>query len=252
MMLIEQLILFLNLIFGSIFVYRIIKKMIAQAYYSKTKLTKIGIAVFCFYFLLIIVTANTYWTYLVQILLCLLLKRLIQMYMSYYLQSLYWREFPRFLSHLKLRIQLGEGFRSSVRACLPLCSRELQHIISRIMEVVVFSQHSFDDKVPMFIYENIYLFKKIDRSPHLSLTMLKHAHDSLLMKKNFRHKSGQILLQTYIQSTVLVFLYCITVAYSHFNYSIFNHSKLFLTSLILMMFGVLILKLLTRSFKWSE
>lgn len=251
-MLIEQLFLFLNLIFGSVFVYRIIKKLMTSPFYTKRKLTKIGIVVFCFYFLFMIVFRNSYWSYLVQLLLCLFAKKLIHAYMINNLKKLYWKEFARFLSHLKLRIQLGESFRSAVRECLPLCSSELQCILTRIMEVVVFSQHKIDDKLPRFITNIITLFKKIDRNPHLALTLIQHAHDSMEVKKNFRHKSGQILLQTYIQSSVLAVLYIITLVYSHINYSLFKHTKLFFVSLSLMILGSLFLQILTRNFKWSE
>lgn len=252
MILIEQLILFLNLLFGSIFVYRIIKKLMLTTYFRKEKLTKIGIVIFCFYFVLIIVFLNSYWVYLVQLFLCLFIKKLIHSYLLFYLESLYWKEFPRFLTHVMLRIQMGESFRSAINRCLSLCSTEFRHILSRIMEVVVFSQHKADTKAPIFINDIIKEFKKIDRSPHLATTLLQHKYDSLIMKKNFRHKSGQVLLQTHIQTAVLFLLYVLTLVYVHYSYSLYNYLKLLITSIFLMLIGFVFLHLLTRSFKWSE
>lgn len=252
MMNVEQLILFLNLVFGSVFVYRITNKMIRTTYYRKEKLTKIGITIFCFYILLMFAVSNTYFLYIVQIVLCLFTKSAIQFYLLYSLKSLYWREFPRFLSHLRLRVQMGESFRSSVSKCLPLCSIELQHILRRIMEVVVFSQHSGSNKMPNYISETINLFKKIDRSPHLAKNLLRHSYESLMMKKSFRHKSGQILLQTHIQSFIIFNLYVFTVLYVHYNYSIFKYPKLFFASLSLMMVAFVFIFLIIRRFKWSE
>ena len=111
------------------------------------------------------------------------------------------------LSSIILKMKTGRGFRESLRATCGEAPAFLQHLLVRLPDYVVFSQHcetleSFET-FRSFVRE----LREVDRSAQGTIPRLHSLRERWLVVEDFRRRSGQVLLHVRIQCVVMVGLY---------------------------------------------
>lgn len=155
-----------------------------------------------------------------------------------------------FIDQCCLSTSVGNSFRSSVQKVFlqrnDWCSMQFKNLAQNLIatdKIIVIS--------PGFLSEFRHELAQIDRSGQKVNEQLKILRRILKIEINFRRKSGQVLRNLHIQSLVLTILYVSFVFFISSQIDLFKYKQLFMFSVTLFVFGLILTFLAGRRLKWK-
>ena len=121
---------------------------------------------------------------------------------------------PEFVDSLVLNIKSGLSIRDSIRSACQFFPENIRSYAAEALESVQFSYRPLpkNKKLAELISE----LRKIDQTPDNALLKLESWRSTIRIIKYFRHKSGQVTLQTHIQAGILSAMYLPLLTYNLF------------------------------------
>jgi hypothetical protein len=158
-------------------------------------------------------------------------------------------EIPVFLDRWILNLRLGSAPRSARDRAL----REHSEGFQMLMRPVFDTQNTSPLPRGHLIAPKIMLqeLDSIQREPHVALLRLENLRSLLRKTADFRRKSGQALLQTTIQSSVMMALLIALVLFTLHRYGWRKSGDLIMGSIMLSLIGVVMMYFLARKTKWK-
>ncbi len=244
---------FLQTVFVFCIFIRIANFVFKKCFFKTQKMTKIGISVACFYFLNFIFFLKTQFKaiYFFNLLIPILLLFSIYFYKVKTRESRLTKDFYNYLITVSIAMKVGQSFRSALQNSLMNLKEEHRVIVSAIIDSVVFSQQPNLDLKSSFEQEIHREISKIDENSHRSLYRLSLWMRQIEKRFEFRHKSGQILSQLYIQVVLLSLMYFALFIFTVRNYGLREHVEIIFYSLVLFAIGLVVSFFLGRKIKWK-
>jgi hypothetical protein len=243
------LILYLQSVFGILFVIRTLQIFRARALLSTNLVTKTGTAfvslcVFASFFgaqhPIFASTLLVSSVFLATLTLFLLERREIDSLRG---------EIPLFLDRWILNLRLGNALASAREGALSEHSSSFQTLMRPVFALQ--KQHTRRQRHLLVHTSVLQELENLQLEPHSALSRLENLRTLLRKLSDFRRKSGQALRQTAIQSTVMTILHFALVIFTLHRYGWRQSGDLVLASLALSLSGVLIMTLLARKTKWK-
>lgn len=168
-------------------------------------------------------------------------------------QTRYQVEFFWFLNRLILKMKGNLSFRSSYRESLEGLSQFSKTRLEKIQNYVTFRQQTFESNPGFLKFERraVEVFCRVDTYRSHSLMHLETFRDELRIIRQFRHKSGQVSLQTRIQMAVVIVLYLLSLLFWAMQGQLNKYKTLVFISSLLMIVGLTIIHHLGRKKKWK-
>ena len=246
-----KIVVFAQIVFGFRFFVRNLEILHESSLITKLAMTKIG-TLFVLWNVLGIIFLSPwplmvfFWLQLPNILLCLS-KKWIRMYR----ETCFRRHFLGFLNKIILQMRSGNSFRQAVVRANETNSSFVRTKMDDIMKIVVFSQHSSTVTKSSFVDFIISEFKLVDTHSHRSLQRLLNLRKKIQIEEEFRHRSGQVLNQIRLQSTVITVLYSALLIFVVVQYGFMKHSGIIYVSTFMFIVGLLFVFKLGRKLKWK-
>lgn len=235
------------------FFIREVKSKFIKLQIKKEKMTKIGILIICYQFLVLVflLKFNHKITYFILSILPIFLLNFVNKFIIKNNERRFRSEFYHYLKGVSLSMRVGHSFRFSLKDSRYLLSEAYRSRVDVIIESVVFTQHKKLDLHSAFEAEIQREFNKIDASTHQSLKRLSLWMEGIEKKSDFRHKSVQVLHQLYIQAGILSLMYFALLFFVYLNYGLFENIKIILASLFLFILGLTLCFKIGKKIKWN-
>lgn len=117
------------------------------------------------------------------------------------------------MTKIILKMQTGVSFRQSLGIITNSSDPFSQQKLSKILDIVTYSQQGGAERQLPFIENLITDLKIADRQPHLALKILRNTARRIKVEDDFRRKSKQASRQARIQSFMLTILYFATAIF---------------------------------------
>ena len=205
-------------------------------------MTKIGTFYLCFSFLILFFLFLFPFYIFTLHFLFLFLMLLAFVQIKKVLQTQFCKEFLRFSSLLLIKMKMGMSFRSAYKATLDHAAWKHWPLHQEIFENVVFSQQSLGDCggfFDSFLFQCEAVFRKVDSNPGGAIEQLETFRNELLRREKFRRRSMQIWGQIAAQGVVVLSIYIVFFTYTLWTYDFGEHRLAILTSLVLLVLGIL-------------
>ena len=241
------LILFVQTLFGNLFVFRTLMIFHHRGLISEDCVTKTG-TVFMSAMVLLqiahIFSAST------QLLLSITLALtpffilvLSEKRQTNYLQA----RFLIFIDHWILNMHLGNSILSARDKALHEESKIFRTLMQPLFQTQTPSRH-----LHLFLSPSVALeLSQISGATHSACARLEKLRDLLQQTSEFRHRSGQATLQTGIQAAVMLLLLFALIIFSIHRYGWTRCGDLVLGSSLLSVTGVFLMLRLARKTKWK-
>ncbi len=242
-----------NGLFVFYFFVRELRDKLSKNHFSREEMTKIGILFFCFQFLnfIFFIKFHQFFLCLISLYLPILIFVYGQRINNKIREKHFSKEFHHFLRGVSLCMRVGNSFRYSLKDSYHLLSPRSKLRVQAIVELVVFSQHKKLDPKVDIDREIFREFSQIDKSPHQGLQRIDLWLQRVEKNLEFRHKSGQILQQLYIQTGIMSLMYIALFTFVVKKYGFIQNIKLILFSFSLFMVGTLLCFKIGKKIKWS-
>lgn len=163
-------------------------------------------------------------------------------------------EFPGFLNQLILKMQTGQGLRSSVEDFFtgPLTQwKKCLHVLIESHVFLQINSSSMDDLEQQWCQKYVVELRQIFQNPHCGLDRLKSWRKKLRILSEFRRKSGQSLIQARIQLLTMSVLYIALLIFTLAENQWKSNRRLILLSMGLFVLSQIVFFVITRKRKWK-
>jgi hypothetical protein len=242
---------FLFSLFGFVFVIRTARELIRQTLFSRTEVTKIGIACFVVISVLQIFISRHHLSIFFSVLapiffLGILLFSLVKR------RNLAFREELRdALTITLMKMRTGRSFRQSFSEVVTESRPSIRVKLSEIASVVAFSQQNKAISGDYFVSELVEELIRIDRNPHTAMKRLSVLRTKLKMEDDFRRRSGQVLARIRAQSYVMVGLYFAVAVFVIGKFGWRSNERVVLVSALVFALGQFWIWRGGRKMKWK-
>lgn len=244
------LILALNLIFGTMFVVRTLKKFRTDPLVDHNHLTKIGTILVCSQFFVAFFLIHHPIPTILSVFLLSSSIWCAQWILRTHSRQKLEAEFPLYVNDVLLNIRLGQGFSSASRTALKDRSEQFARALQHLLEAQ--SIYIGDARSHLFLTDRaLREMRTAHRQSHSALKRMESLRDELNLMSDFRRKSGQATAQARIQGLVL---WCLLFALSFFviTQSGFASNRLFIgMAFVLFVLGQVSFNYLTRKRHWK-
>lgn len=159
-------------------------------------------------------------------------------------------EFIPILDRLIISMSTGKSFKQSFLESIKTVKPEFHQIIIQTYNKLNEMQLSYvrpQSSIENFIQELIF----IEKNQSKCLEKAKTYRRKLQIIKNFRRKSGQVRVQSQVQSLVMLFLYLGLLMYIQFEFGISKHLSLVMISIVFFTVGLFGVLNIGRRMKWK-
>ncbi|MCM2282142.1 MAG: hypothetical protein NDI61_09885 [Bdellovibrionaceae bacterium] len=243
-----------TLMSGYVCACRISDVVIAQRWFTRERMTKIGTLYFLTLMLIAIVCARVSASAFVQWLLAfapLAIFALVLVWLRLRRAWTFRKYFRETLTLILLRMKAGKSFRHALGEAIRESPVRWRPLLMEIRELVVFSQQTSSIGVSPLQHLIVQEFRAADQTPHAAVRRLESFRERLRLEDDFRHRSGQVLRQIRAQSLLLSGLYFAVLVFVARKFGIAAHGKLFSLSIALFLMGLSWIWMGGRRWKWK-
>lgn len=251
MILSSLLLSLIQVLFVTWFVIRTIRKYSSVFLLKKSALTKIGTGLLCITFTFSLSFDPHSPLFFTPSAFVFLLMFALPFVITRALENRCQNGFQRFIDGVVLDMKCGKSLLSAFKQQ----SSKLPDNLNAFLQDRLLKDGSNHTVSPALSLKSVSIyiseFQKIASQNARQLDRLVHLQKQMRLDALLRHRSSQALLQTKIQCTFLTFIYFCVSLYGLKTYHWTDFKPFFLTSLVLLAFGLLLLVLLTRKKNWK-
>lgn len=160
------------------------------------------------------------------------------------------KEFVPILDQIIISMSAGKSFKQSFLEVSKRISPKFKNIIINLYYNREFSNKNITN-IEKIATEFVTELIIIEKNQSKCLDKIKNYRRQLQIINNFRRKSGQVRIQSQIQSIVMAFLYFGLLIYVFFEFGFSQYSNLILISFSFFIIGILGVLKIGRSMTWK-
>lgn len=245
-------IFFTSLLFGFLFVFRILQRARTNHVFEAKVLTKIGTLGVM---ILTVIAFLHLWSPIFHLMIHYLLLFLFS-YLEFLYVFLRARRFETeilpFLDRVILKMRLGHGFRA---AALQVLAENSDGFFTKKMQewfkTTTITRHNTESAVSDQLRQVLVEFEAATKDAHLAIERMQALRRKLKMRSEFRRRSGQILTQVRLQALLLLGLYLALGIYVVNNGDWQRHLGLMAMSAALFIVGQILLFKMGKGIRWK-
>ena len=243
------LILYVQLVFGNLFVIRTLQIFRARALLSTPLVTKTGTAFVCTSFCVTFFCANSVFLSAGLITGCILLTIAALFAFERHEITELKNELPLFLDRWILNLRLGSALPTARELALNDHSEGFKNLLRPLFAARNTLQNRRGH--PLMRSKALAELEKLHLEPHSALQRLENLRRHLRKGAEFRRKSGQATRQTAIQSVVMLLLLIALASFTLHRYGWRRSGDLIAGAAFLSVIGVVSMYLMARKTKWK-
>lgn len=237
--------------FVILFVIRTVRKYSSVNSRQKNVLTKIGTAFVFIAAIISILASPSSLIFFLPSMAVFLCPILLDLYLKKRLEQQCHSGLPKMIDSMILEMYRGSSFKLARSKALQYLPFESQCLVTKAFSKNSIETNEISSFLPEIVHKSVTELIKIEQSSSNQLGRLKHFRDHMYSQQDFRHKSGQALLQTRIQSLLILILYVLVLIFSLFQHPWPQLKPFFFISAAMLGTGLLSVHLITRKRKWK-
>ena len=174
-----------------------------------------------------------------------------RMWLGIWRKNRFHKSFPGFLDQIILRMSTGRGFMQSARISISLQPQQVQGQWCQLLDRIAFVPAGRPDEWDHSLQEIERLFRFVEKNRHQALSVLREYRGQLRIREYFRHKSRQLTRQSRMQAAIMSVLYIIMAVVTLYLFGLRQHIAHFGLSLILFLFGTLMMMRTGKRIQWK-